>query len=308
MTANNLLISIIIPIYNSVKFLKNTIESVLKQTYTNIELILVDDGSTDTSAVICKAYLAIDPRVQFYTKSNSGANATRAVGLSHAKGEYIYFMDSDDTIAPNEISTLVSELDGADILISGCNNNLVLNRNEYIKAIFNYTIPINLCGNLYKKEKLKVDFFLTGEEIIMGEDMLSNLMIAGEVKSIKGIQKSTYFISKENTNSISRTFVRSAEYESLFINKIEEILSKLEGIENREELIGIQKLRFLKYIVIEDKNLDIKDSFVLDLFQSVKNSKIHSNIFEKIILRIEPLHFRLFLFRYYLLFRRKFNL
>lgn len=90
------MISIIIPVYNSGRYLGRCIESILHQTYSNIELILVDDGSSDNSSEICDQYAAIDSRVKVYHTENRGVSAARNFGLDCAQGEYVAFYDSDD--------------------------------------------------------------------------------------------------------------------------------------------------------------------------------------------------------------------
>ena len=92
------LVSIIVPVYNVDKYLKECVDSILQQTYNHIEVILVDDGSTDTSGDICDQYSVYDDRVKVIHKLNGGLSDARNVGLEHAAGEYIYFCDSDDFI------------------------------------------------------------------------------------------------------------------------------------------------------------------------------------------------------------------
>ena len=86
-------ISVIIPIYNSEGFLPKTIESVLRQTRTSFELLLIDDGSSDRSLEICRKYEAADPRVRVFRKENTGVSDTRNMGLDMARGRYIRFID-----------------------------------------------------------------------------------------------------------------------------------------------------------------------------------------------------------------------
>jgi len=102
----NDLVSIIIPIYKVEKYVHICIDSALKQTYKDIELILVDDGSPDNCPQICDKYAALDSRVKVIHKKNSGLSAARNSGLAMAKGEYVYFFDSDDYIAENTIKQL----------------------------------------------------------------------------------------------------------------------------------------------------------------------------------------------------------
>lgn len=104
----NLLVSVIIPIYKVDVFLKKCVDSVLNQTYNNIEVILVDDGSPDTCPEICDEYAKQDSRVRVIHKCNGGQSSARNAGINIAKGDYITFVDSDDWIDPNAYKNLVS--------------------------------------------------------------------------------------------------------------------------------------------------------------------------------------------------------
>jgi len=106
---HNKLVSIVIPVYNTQQYLKECIDSAIHQTYKNIEIILVDDGSTDNSHEICDKYGKKDPKIKVIHKLNGGASDARNVGLGIANGEYIYFLDSDDFIKPYAIETLIKE-------------------------------------------------------------------------------------------------------------------------------------------------------------------------------------------------------
>lgn len=115
---NEKLISVIVPIYNVEKYIGKCLTSIQNQTYTNIEIICVDDGSPDRSMEICEAVAAKDSRIQIIKKDkNSGQSVTRNIGMKAARGEYISFVDSDDWIAPNHIEILYEliEKNDADI-------------------------------------------------------------------------------------------------------------------------------------------------------------------------------------------------
>lgn len=114
----NSLISIILPVYNSEKFLEKCIESILKQTYQNFELIIINDGSTDNSKTICEKFATAHKNVKFFNKKNSGVSAARNYGLSKAKGDYICFIDSDDYIEKNYLEILLKTIieNNADIV------------------------------------------------------------------------------------------------------------------------------------------------------------------------------------------------
>lgn len=100
------LISVIVPVYNVERYLKKCVDSVLNQTYTNLEVILVNDGSTDTSPRICDDYVALDQRVMVIHQANGGLSAARNTGLATASGEIVYFLDSDDYIVQDAIDVL----------------------------------------------------------------------------------------------------------------------------------------------------------------------------------------------------------
>lgn len=114
------LISIIVPVYNAEKYLDACVESIIRQTYTNWELILVDDGSKDESPEICDRWSKIDSRIKVIHQSNGGASAARNTGLAAAKGDYIGFVDADDLISENMYSVLVDALRNTEKKIVSC--------------------------------------------------------------------------------------------------------------------------------------------------------------------------------------------
>lgn len=106
----NTLVSIVIPVYNVEKYLRKCIESVLNQTYKNIQIILVNDGSTDNSPALCDEYKQMYDKVEVIHKSNGGLPDARNAGLKRAKGEYVGFIDSDDWIEPNMVEHLLHNI------------------------------------------------------------------------------------------------------------------------------------------------------------------------------------------------------
>lgn len=115
---NQALISVIIPVYNVEKYLYECVDSVINQTYKNLEIILVDDGSTDSSGKICDEYLDKDERITVVHQKNGGLSQARNRGLEESNGKYIYFLDSDDYIAENTFEILfgIAEKDSSDIV------------------------------------------------------------------------------------------------------------------------------------------------------------------------------------------------
>ena len=104
-------VSIIVPVYNTASYLSRCIESLVNQTYSDLQIILIDDGSTDESGAIADEWQTKDPRIEVYHQPNQGQSAARNAGLQHAKGEYIAFVDSDDYIDSNYFSTMLQAAD-----------------------------------------------------------------------------------------------------------------------------------------------------------------------------------------------------
>lgn len=115
------LISVIVPVYNVEPYLRRCVESILHQTYQNLEILLVDDGSTDASGAICDEYATLDDRVTVIHQKNGGLSAARNMGIDRAKGEYLCFVDSDDLLDCHMVETLYTDLteQGAEIAVVG---------------------------------------------------------------------------------------------------------------------------------------------------------------------------------------------
>ncbi len=110
------LVSVIVPVYNVEKYLRKCLESIVIQTYHNLEIFLIDDGSTDSSGKICDEYSARDKRITVIHKKNEGVSVARNVGLNHAQGVWISFVDSDDWINLNMYEVLIEESQNCDVI------------------------------------------------------------------------------------------------------------------------------------------------------------------------------------------------
>lgn len=174
----NKLVSIIVPVYNVENIINNCLNNLLNQTYSNIEIILVDDGSKDDSLIMCKKRAKEDKRVKVYSKKNGGPSSARNLGLKKAKGDYLIFVDSDDYLHQNAIELMVNSIKDNDVLI--CNYNYLIGDN--IKANKNFVmdkfdfiefVTFNDCwepwGKLFKTEVIKKKF---NEKYYIAEDLL----------------------------------------------------------------------------------------------------------------------------------------
>lgn len=125
-------LSIIIPIYNAALYLHRCIDSILSQSFTDYELLLIDDGSTDESGTICDEYATKDNRIRVFHKVNGGVSSARNLGLDNAIGEWVYFVDADDEVMPNGIKKLYSFVSPlVDLILAGYQICSELGQNKF---------------------------------------------------------------------------------------------------------------------------------------------------------------------------------
>ena len=210
-------VSVILPIYNVEKYLARAVESVSNQTYTNLEIILVNDGSTDSSGKICDDMSLRDNRIKVIHKPNGGLSDARNVGKRVAKGQYILFIDSDDFINEKMIEILVNNIQAYDADVSCCqymdvydNNSFpqysdvrikkLINREEFLKEyLYDTYISASICTKLMKREiSDKIDFPV-GK---VYEDAFYHLELAKTADRFICITKPLYYYY-HRTNSIT---------------------------------------------------------------------------------------------------------
>ena len=214
-------VSIIVPIYNSSKYLERCLNSILNQTYKEIEVILINDGSIDSSEQICQNYCKKDNRVKYFYQKNSGASMARNNGIDKANGEYIMFVDSDDSIDEKMVGTLIHEMEcnKVDFVISGMkviysNGNEISYSNETIPKVTSQNIPsiiVNLCINeringpvakLYKRDILIKNNVKMPLNIHLNEDLYFNINYVRNIKSLS-IDSNAYYNYYNNENSVT---------------------------------------------------------------------------------------------------------
>ena len=233
------LVSIIIPVYNVELYLARCIDSILVQTYSNIEVILVDDGSKDSSGDICDTYAKKDSRIKCIHKKNEGVSKARQTGLLNSSGYWILFVDSDDEIPNNSIETLVSEqcnFPNADIIIAGYQyvpkskfqhhyKKELTTGEELTKKYLKGEIHTGPVAKLIKKSIVSLEDFEIPSDIKMGEDAIMNVRIAQRANGIAIIPNTVYyyFIRK---NSVCQNFIWTLAYSKKFEKLLYESLSR----------------------------------------------------------------------------------
>ena len=220
----NQLISIVVPVYNVEEYLKQCLDSILEQTFSNYEVILVNDGSTDSSGLICQEYAEKDARIRYFEKENGGLSDARNYGIEQAQGEYLTFVDSDDFLDVSHLSILYNALvnNDADISIANYANYQTSTATFYLHTFGeyyekNYTSEeliddlsilerndlsfSTIWGSLYKKS---VFSFLRFPKGVIGEDVALIYKIYTQVDKIVYVHKDTY-IYRENDSGISKS-------------------------------------------------------------------------------------------------------
>jgi len=140
------LVSIIVPVYNAEKFLSQTLDSIINQTFENWECIIVDDGSIDSSASIANSFCEGDNRFKYYYQENSGPSVARNKGIDLARGEYLQFLDADDVIAPDRLDIMISAYEENEQLIYY--SNLRLGEENNIFSTAKMSLPANLAHEM----------------------------------------------------------------------------------------------------------------------------------------------------------------
>lgn len=177
MTQNSPLVSIIVPVYNSRKYLSECCDSLLRQDYPNVDVILVDDGSDDGSERICEEYAALDSRVRVIHQSNAGHVRARSVGLRHADGDIVMWMDSDDWADAHWVTSYLDRMDqsGADMVISGNKDALLRNPASMVSFLLaraDHTLWAS-CARRDLYQGLEFANVTIGEDVLMLQQLIS---------------------------------------------------------------------------------------------------------------------------------------
>ncbi|MBD5277398.1 MAG: glycosyltransferase family 2 protein [Bacteroides sp.] len=220
-------ISIVVPVYNVENYIKECIESLLNQSYDNYEIILVDDGSKDDSGAICDQYTDFD-RIRVYHQPNKGVTEARKFGVEKSQGQYITFVDSDDTLRDTALSYLVSGLEdeNTSMVISSISKAPFTSTPAKIdvdEAIMDFVagglkFDTGPCGKLYRRSLFGNDVFNIPREITKGEDMLMNVRLLFGCNASDAIKFMPGRIYNYRIRSGSVTTKRKfdVEYESKF--------------------------------------------------------------------------------------------
>lgn len=335
---NSLLVSIIVPVYNAEKYLVDCVNSLLNQTYKNIEIILINDGSTDNSYQIMRKLKKENNRIITIKQKNKGANAARLAGIKKASGDYIMFVDADDWLELNAVETLmkiIKQKKVDHVRFNGIlepskkiknnydfqDNKLVRINKEKIYQLFIETkILHNLCFGIYRASLLKdIDSFKSN--ISFAEDFWANLDILPQTKSIILLNENLYHY-RENISSttyvLEKDKVLKNTYEAIFVyQKLFDYLVKWNrnSKENKIKIsfATLEIVRWMSFKLFRIKELSKAETihYIEEIFEQEVFSRIRENVsFKdlKQIIKQQPLKFKVKNYRNFkLLYKRKYK-
>ena len=292
----NALISVIVPVYNVEKYLDRCVNSLLNQTYENIEIILVDDGSTDNSSEICNKWCKQDDRIRTFHKINGGLSSARNYGIKKAKGKYITFVDSDDWIDENTFEIINEQK--ADMYIYGiyindengrktmktptCNGKY--NSLEVLIKLNTYSnIDVSVCNKIFLKSLFENIEFPDKKKC---EDYYIIYKLIDKADNIYISNKCNYHYFQRN-NSITRN--ETINYDYVYAS--------------REQLIYFEE-KYPKYVFIAKANVVFANLTLYNI--SIKRNKI-LNKQEEIIENIKK-NYKYVIFNKYMPLRKKFQI
>lgn len=298
------LISVIIPLFNNEKYISRCLESIINQTYKKLEIIIVDDGSTDNSSVICSEYEKKDDRIKVIHKENGGVSSARNMGLEIAKGDFISFVDSDDWLEIDMYESMLTKLKEEQVDIVRCgfsidtleesigqefvfseNKKIELktDRCQVLELYANVKTHADICFLLIKKEFLdKILPFNT--RIILGEDLIFAIELMCVIDSIYYYNRNLYHYYA-NVNSATRSISNVDNKLKSLINLYPEIVAILEKYNVNDVKLNktFAKLCFnkiyglLKTAMYTDKKSDVLDIVFNDFNMDKVINKLNNN-------------------------------
>lgn len=248
-------VSVVVPCYNSSKTIIRCLDSILNQTYENIEILLIDDGSTDdTYKLVEKKYLN-NAKLKYFKNSNHGVSYSRNYGIEKSTGDYVVFVDSDDYVERDMIDVLVNNIGSGDLVISNkyCvknntvvssyfdNQKIVLTSGDIGKMYYMSILNPPYC-KLYKRKILEKNKIRFPENLSLGEDLCFNLdYINSSSNQIIYINIPLYYYYISTTGLGKKYYRNMFEQKKFIIDKFDIILNKIDNYNDRENIINIKK-------------------------------------------------------------------
>ena len=282
------MISLVVPVYNAEIYIKNMLSSVYSQEYQDWQIILIDDGSKDSSGSICDEFARKDARVKVFHTPNRGVTAARKYGAEMASGEWVCFVDADDTLAPDALSIMLKAAKDSDIVIGNkqivsrdFSVDEVLNkRDEYIGAkeflsgLIVNNISQYITGRMFRRTLFLNETIDIPRELIMAEDFIMNVQLGNKAKKIAIVKDVVYKYYVYN-ESVSHTFKSSLRYEEKFCQCLENAGKKGPYYHGLKDELAFQNLRALKMGFMSQKGkVDLKNTFLRTTLKNVRGLEL----------------------------------
>ena len=255
MTEMKDLVSVVIPAYNVSEYIGECLDSILSQTYPNIEIIVVDDGSKDQTGAICDRYAQNASNIRVIHQANGGANNARMTGVMAAAGKWITLVDGDDTLGCNAIQTMLEHAtDDCAIVLSGYSEEHTFSSAEYGEKLLTWSIHA-LFGKLYRRDVIAhEDIFATPRWLVVGEDFLSNIKAVKYIGDdiVSGIPQQVYNY-RQRSGSLMHSFKNDGEYDYRLLKLVkEEIESASLNIRN----LANYEIGVLSHLIMSRSSID----------------------------------------------------
>lgn len=299
----DILVSVIIPVYNVEKYLWDCVESFVHQTYKNIQILLIDDGSIDTSGYLCDEMARIDKRIEVFHKPNEGLGLTRNYGLKHVRGKYVLFADSDDYIDKSAIEKMlnVAEAESAQLVIGGfvkvTNEKNILFEEKYKYEVFEKdrvkdellprmigslpegrdSIFTMAWGKLYLTDSiLENNVFYPSERIIQSEDLAFQLDYIPYIRKAIVLEE-TFYYYRNNPESLTMKYKENRFEEAIkvyqyVLDKVDEKKMPSNTYLRADKMLFV----YLRAILIQELSRNSKKTKkeCLEKYESVLNHEI----------------------------------
>lgn len=270
------LISVIVPVYNIMEYLPRCVASLCAQTYENLEILLVDDGSTDGTSKLCDELGKTDSRIRVFHKENGGSSSARNLGLAHSRGELVGFVDSDDYVEPDMYQLLQEALEKYQVSVAQIGRDEIdvqgnklpniceppktdecIEAQDFLKELLMHRGDCSFCTKLIKKEILSQAAFPLG---VLNEDFHLLVHLLPRMERIVSLPKQGYHVfcrpgsNTRKTAGFSRVFGDNVDNADMVARMVEENCPELKAVAFR---FGIfQRIDYMLHIPVEQMNHD----------------------------------------------------
>lgn len=266
-------ISVIVPAYNAQKSIERCVRSVLAQDFLDFELIVVDDGSNDSTASIVQRLAIDDPRITLVRQENGGEMAARAAGIRKANGTWLYFLDADDAVMPDTLSSMYLHIaDDIDVVVYEFSLKGKMTRLQYCRELLSFNSWC-IWGKLWRRELFDERVMSVPRCFKTGGDMLTQMRLLKNIRRfVLGVPEHKYIYEVNSLTSVQRTTYKDYEYEKRVILEVEQSLICIDedviDYLRHWQLVYLSGMMGLKY------NINYEDEWIVVVKKWTENAKL----------------------------------